>query len=490
MGVLMSDDRMWGGRFSEPPDSLLLRVNASIGFDCRLLAQDILGSIAHARMLGRIGLLSSEQAEQMEDGLIGVLNRFVAGEVEYTDTLEDIHTHVEHELRDVVGADLVGRLHAGRSRNDQVALDELLWLRDAVSEIRTGILKLTNALVSQAEANATVPLVGLTHLQAAQPVTVGHHLLAHTFPLVRDEERFGDLQRRNRFCPLGSGSLAGSPLPLDREYVAETLGFAGGPTRNSMDSVADRDLLVEFQQVSALVGVHLSRLAEDLISWAAPTHGYINLPDACCTGSSLMPQKKNPDALELVRGKSARLIGNAVQMQVMLKALPMAYNKDLQEDKEALFDSFDVLRDCLALATLCVAGMEVVEERCRETVMSDPHLLATDLADYLVSKGVPFRQAHEVVGAAVAQAEKKNCGLVELELSDLSSLHSAFEEDVEGWLDIDASLRRRTTRGGPAPSAVSAEAKELAADLKNRMDSLQDISCPLLTDLAGAWPDV
>ncbi len=485
----MSENRMWGGRFSEAPDSLLLRVNASIGFDRRLLAQDILGSIAHARMLGRIEILSSDQAEQLEDGLIGVLNRFVAGEVEFCDELEDIHTHVEHELRTVVGADLAGRLHAGRSRNDQVALDELLWLRDAVSEVRSGILKVADALIAKAGANADVPLIGLTHLQAAQPVTVGHHLLAHAFPLLRDDERFGDLQRRNRFCPLGSGSLAGSPLPLDRDYVAEILGFAGGPSGNSMDSVSDRDLLVEFQQVSALAGVHLSRLAEDLISWAAPTHGYIVLPDACCTGSSLMPQKKNPDALELVRGKSARLVGNAVQMLVMLKGLPMAYNKDLQEDKESVFDSFNALRDGLALAALCVEGMVVVAERCRDTVTNDPHLLATDLADYLVSKGVAFREAHEVVGVAVAQAEEKKCSLAELDLSELNRLHTAFDADVQDWLNVDASLRRRNTRGGPAPATVTAEANRLVADVKKRLDSFKNISCPLLEELAGAWPD-
>ena len=445
----MTEKRMWGGRFAEGPDALLLRVNASIHFDHTLVDYDVLGSIAQARMLRHISLVSQDEADALERGLLQVLSQFHAGKIAFDPELEDIHTHVESALRAEAGADTAGKLHTGRSRNDQVALDEALWLREHVGLMRQACLDTAETIAEVADRCADVLIPGVTHLQPAQPLTLGHHLMAHVLPLLRDESRLADLRRRISYCPLGSGALAGSPLPLDRAYVAELLGFEGGPSMNSMDSVSDRDLLVETCQVAALTGTHLSRLAEDLILWATPAFGYVALPEASCTGSSLMPQKRNPDALELVRGKSGRLISAPLRLLTVMKGLPLAYNKDLQEDKEPLFDSVQTLLDVLALVQLTVGGMTAREDRCAEALASFPDMLATDLADYLVHKKIPFRDAHEIAGLAVADAENRGVPLDELSHDDLQAIHIAFDKDIIEWLDAERSVARRSLKGGP-----------------------------------------
>jgi len=481
----MTGKRMWGGRFKGGPDSLLLRVNASIHFDQRMIDQDVLGSIAQARMLEKIAILSEGERAEIEAGLLLVLKRYHAGELALSEELEDVHTHVEHELSNHVDPQTAGRLHTGRSRNDQVALDVCMWLRDEVGVLRAALTSLIELLSSRATDWAEIPCVGLTHLQSAQPVTVGHHIMAYAVALTRDLERVQDLRRRIRFCPLGSGSLAGSPLPLDRAYVAEQLGFEGGPSLNSMDSVASRDLLVEACAVAAVAGLNLSRLAEDLILWASPAQGWITLPDECCTGSSLMPQKKNPDGLELVRGKSGRILGRLMGLATVLKGLPMSYNKDLQEDKEACFDALDTLQDMIALTQLSLAKAEIRADRCLAAVHADGFLMATDLADYLVLKKVPFRDAHHIVGTVVAHAEQKSVGLKDLSLDEYQNINPAFEADLFTWLDPERSIARRSTAGGPAPDAVRATATqlhELCAQSRRKIEA-EHGPCPLLNEL-------
>jgi len=481
----MADERMWGGRFSEQPDALLVRVNASISFDKRLVFEDVLGSIAHSRMLKAVGLISEDIQSKIEGGLLEVLARFADGKVELKDSLEDIHTHVEQDLRATAGAEAAGQLHTGRSRNDQVALDLALWLRSAVGGLRSAVLDTIETLLDKAEEGRTVLVPGVTHLQAAQPITVGYQLLAYVMPLLRDEERLTGLRGRLRYCPLGSGSLAGSPLPLDRNHVAESLGFEGGPSLNGMDSVAARDLAAEICQVAALTGVDLSRLAEDMILWASPGYGYISLPDACCTGSSLMPQKKNPDGLELVRGKSARLIAHATALTTLMKGLPMAYNKDLQEDKEAVFDAVDSLLDMLALTRLSLSGVSIDKARCAAAVQAHSAMMATDLADYLVHKGLPFRSAHEVAGQIVADAENSGMQLSEMSLKKMQERDGRFESDIYEWLDPEQSVAKRKVFGGPAPEEVARVIASLRAELVARRTKIasEHKAFPLLEEL-------
>src|SRR5881396_1855429 len=406
------------GRFLGDLDADVERFTESVSFDWRLWRQDILGSIAHATMLRKIGVLSKEEQMAIVKGLDNIGREIAKGEFQWQPELEDVHMNIEAELTRRVPAG--AKLHTARSRNDQVALDMRMWLRDEIFELAQDIRLLQHTLVELGEQNADLLIPGYTHLQRAQPVYFAHHLLAYVEMLARDRERLKDCFKRVNVCPLGSGAIAGSTLPLDRELVARLLGFVDAKdrpllTQNSMDAVSDRDFAIEFCSVAALLGVHLSRLAEDVILWASAEFNFIRIADAYTTGSSLMPQKKNPDVAELTRGRSARVIGNLVALLTLLKGLPMTYNRDLQEDKERLFDSADTVKACVSLMAAMLANVTVNTASCAAAAR-DPLLLATDLADYLVKKGTPFRQAHHVVGAVVAMAERSGRPLDQLTL--------------------------------------------------------------------------
>ncbi len=444
------------GRFQRGPKEDVAQFTESISFDRRLWRQDIAGSIAHAGMLKKIGVLTGAEHSQIVQGLKQIATEIEAGKFRWKTALEDVHMNIEAELtrRAPAGA----KLHTARSRNDQVALDLRLWTRDEISALEEELRDLQKALLELAEKNISILIPGYTHLQRAQPVYLAHHLLAYIEMFSRDRARFADAADRANVCPLGSGALAGSTLPIDREEVARALGFVdakGRPrlTENSMDAVSDRDFAVEFCAAGALAAVHLSRLAEDLILWASSEFHFIRIADEYTTGSSLMPQKRNPDVAELTRGKSGRVIGNLVALLTLLKGLPMTYNRDLQEDKERMFDTADTLRSCVLLTGAMLRNITVVEENCRKAA-SDPLLLATDLADYLVGKGVPFRQAHHAVGALVALAEQRGQKINELELKDWQSVHARFEADALGLLELERAMRRRNVRGGPGPKQV------------------------------------
>jgi argininosuccinate lyase len=444
------------GRFSGGPAAEVAQFSDSISFDWRLWRHDIRGSRAHAAMLQKIGVLTRAELSAINRGLDGIEKRIEAGKFQWKSELEDLHMNIEAELTRHVPA--AARLHTGRSRNDQVALDMRLWLMDEISELRDDIRALQRALLGCAEREKEVLIPGYTHLQRAQPVSVAHHLLAYVEMLARDDERFAQCRERTTVCPLGSGALAGSTLPLDREFTAKLLGFvdaAGKPklTQNSMDAVADRDFVIEFCAHAALLATHLSRLAEDLILWATSEFNFIRISDGYTTGSSLMPQKRNPDVAELTRGKSGRVIGNLVSLLTLMKGLPMTYNRDLQEDKERLFDTADTVR---ATTRICANMLETVQwnrDVCSRAA-ADPSLLATDLADYLVLKGVPFRKAHHAVGALVALAEKKNVPLNRLAFEDLRSIESAFDADAMTIFLTGKALGNRNLPGAPGPAAV------------------------------------
>ncbi len=444
------------GRFSAGPAADVARFSESISFDWRLWRHDLEGSRAHARMLGRIGLLATGELKAILAGLDEISAEIEAGRFPWRPELEDVHMNLEAELTRRVPAG--AKLHTGRSRNDQVALDMRLWLRDETGALLTEILRLQGALVSFAEREQDVVLPGYTHLQRGQPVYLAHHLLAYVEMVARDSDRFAGCLERINVCPLGSGALAGSTLPLDREYVAKLLGFidgAGRPrvTRNSMDGVSDRDFVVEFCAHAALLAVHLSRLAEDLVLWASTEFNFIRIADAYTTGSSLMPQKKNPDVAELTRGKSARVIGNLVSLLVLLKGLPMTYNRDLQEDKERLFDSVDTVR---ATTRICAAMLDHTRanRKACAAAAADPALLATDLADYLVCKGVPFRQAHHAVGALVGLAEQTSKPLNALTIEEFKCVNDRFEADVLDVFDLRAAMRQRNITGAPGTAQI------------------------------------
>ncbi|GAB4281383.1 MAG: argininosuccinate lyase [Deferrisomatales bacterium] len=448
-------DKPWGGRFREETLRIVERFTASIGFDRRLYRQDIRGSIAHARMLAAVGVLRPEEADTLVRGLEDVLREIEAGTVEFSEALEDIHMNVEKLLTDRVGP-VGGKLHTARSRNDQVALDLRLYLADETEEVLDLLRGMCEVLLDRAEAEADRLLPGYTHLQRAQPVTFGHHWLAYFEMFLRDAERFVDTLGRTRRSPLGAGALAGSPYPLDREAVARQLGMAQ-VCRNSLDAVSDRDFALEFLFDAAVAMTHLSRLSEELVLWSSQEFGFVTLPDGFCTGSSIMPQKKNPDVPELLRGKTGRVFGNLMALFTTLKALPLAYNKDMQEDKEPVFDSLDTLKGSLAIAVEMVRGLALRPDRAREALKAG-YLTATDLADYLVRKGVPFRQAHEVVGRAVAHCEEAGVGLEDLPLDTLRSFSPRIEADVFEVLSPEASVAARTALGGPAPENVRREA--------------------------------
>ena len=444
------------GRFTSGPGEDVAKFTESISFDRRLWRHDLMGSIAHATMLGNIGVLSKAESKRIVKVLEAIGVDIEEGRFEWNESLEDVHMNIEAELtrREPAGA----KLHTGRSRNDQVALDMRMWLRDEMVELEVEISSLQRSLVELGVKNDKVILPGYTHLQRAQPVYFAHHLLAYVEMFARDHERLLDAFSRVNVCPLGSGALAGSTLPLDRKQVAEFLGFEdskGRPviSQNSMDAVSDRDFAVEFCFIASMTGVHLSRLAEDLILWSSSEFDYIRISDEYTTGSSLMPQKKNPDIAEIARGKSGRLIGNLVSLLTLLKGLPMAYNRDLQEDKERLFDSVDTIRTTVRLMSSMLSNISVKVKSC-EDAACDPGLLATDLADYLVNRKVAFREAHHIVGALVALAEKLKKPLNLLTLKDMQSVSKKFKDDALEVFNLKKALDKRGITGSPSSKEV------------------------------------
>jgi argininosuccinate lyase len=449
------------GRFTGGPAADVAQFTESLSFDRRLWRQDLAGSMAHATMLRQVGILTQRELRAIIQGLDAIGNEIESGRFRWQAELEDVHMNIEAALTDRVPAG--AKLHTGRSRNDQVALDMRLWLREQITELQREILLLQRALVRLGEREREVIIPGYTHLQRAQPVYLAHHLLAYVEMLARDAQRLQECFVRVNVCPLGSGALAGSTLPLNREVVADLLCFVdahGRPqlTQNSMDAVSDRDFMVEFCSSAALLGVHLSRLAEDLVLWSSSEFNFIRIADAYTTGSSLMPQKKNPDVAELIRGKSGRLIGNLMALLTLLKGLPMTYNRDLQEDKERLFDTADTVRAGVRLCAAMLDHTKVNREVCRAAAR-DPALLATDLADYLVRKGLPFRQAHHAVGALVALAERLGKPLDQLTLPELQSVEKKFGADALGVFDLQQAMARRRLTGAPGTKEVG---KQLA----------------------------
>ncbi|MGQ0655408.1 MAG: argininosuccinate lyase [Betaproteobacteria bacterium] len=441
----------WSGRFREPVDERVKRFTASVGFDRRLARQDIEGSRAHARMLAACGILSRRDLKAIERGLAQIGREIEAGKFEWSLEAEDVHLNIERRLTALAG-EAGKRLHTARSRNDQVATDLRLWLRGEIDDIRRELKRLARALVDQASRHSDVIMPGFTHLQVAQPVTFGHHLLAYVEMLLRDDERLGQCRARVNRLPLGAAALAGTSFPIERERVARELAFEA-LCENSIDAVSDRDFAVEFCAAAALVMVHLSRLAEELVLWSNPRFGFVRLPDAYCTGSSIMPQKRNPDVPELVRGKSGRVFGSLVALLALMKAQPLAYNKDNQEDKEPLFDAVDTVKDCLAVFAGLVAELKPVP-RAMHAALAEGHATATDLADYLVRKGMAFRDAHEAVARAVREAERRGVDLARLPLATLRRLVPQAGAEVRHVLTAEGSVASRAHAGGTAPAAV------------------------------------
>jgi argininosuccinate lyase len=441
----------WSGRFAQPVDEQVKRFTASVGFDQRLAKHDIAASLAHARMLAARGILQRRDLKAIEQGLAKIGKEIAAGRFAWSIDAEDVHLNIEKRLTALVG-DAGKRLHTARSRNDQVATDLRLWLRDEIDALAKQLVALQRALLAQAATHAALPMPGFTHLQVAQPVTFGHHLLAYFEMLERDRERFLDCRKRLNRLPLGSAALAGTGFPIDRERVARELGFEG-LCENSLDAVSDRDFAIEFCAAASLVMVHLSRFSEELILWVSPRFGFVRLPDAYCTGSSIMPQKKNPDVPELVRGKSGRVFGSLVALLALMKAQPLAYNKDNQEDKQPLFDAVDTVRDCVSVMTGLVAGLQPIPAAMRAALL-EGHATATDLADYLVRKGIAFRDAHEAVARAVREAERRGVDLAALPLAVLKGFSKEIGPDVKRVLSPQGSLESRNHPGGTAPAAV------------------------------------
>ncbi|MBN9318108.1 MAG: argininosuccinate lyase [Caulobacterales bacterium] len=446
---------MWGGRFSAKPADLMQAINVSIGFDRRLAAQDLAGSRAHAAMLSSQGVISSADAEEIQRGLEAIEGEMAAGAFPFRDEYEDIHMNVEARLAELIGP-TSGRLHTARSRNDQVALDFRLWVREACDRTVDQLVALQSALLAQAEAHAATLMPGFTHLQPAQPVTFGHHLMAYVEMFGRDAARFRDARARMNESPLGAAALAGSPFPIDRHAVAAALGF-DRPTANSLDSVSSRDFALEALSAATIAATHLSRLAEEIVIWMTPQFGFINLTDAFTTGSSIMPQKRNPDAAELTRAKVGRVLGSFTTLAMVMKGLPLAYSKDMQEDKVPTFEAFDALQLCLAAMAGMVADLTPNTARMAAAAGAG-FSTATDLADWLVRNlNLPFRQAHHVTGAAVKRAETLGVGLEDLPLSELQALDSRITEGVYEVLAPSASVASRMSYGGTAPDQVRAQ---------------------------------
>lgn len=454
----------WSGRFNEPVAELVKRYTASVDFDQRLAAFDIQGSVAHAQMLAAQDIISQEDLAAIEGGLAEVKQDIQAGTFEWLLDLEDVHLNIEKALTDKIG-DAGKRLHTGRSRNDQVATDIRLWLRTICDEAIDGIKKLQLSLLDLAEQHADTIMPGFTHLQVAQPVTFGHHLLAYYEMLKRDATRLADCRKRFNQLPLGAAALAGTSYPINREMVAELLGF-DGLCENSLDAVSDRDFAIEFTAASALLMTHLSRFSEELILWASPRFSFIEIADRFCTGSSIMPQKKNPDVPELVRGKTGRVNGHLVALLTLMKGQPLAYNKDNQEDKEPLFDTADTILVTLEIYADMLRGITVNKDNMRQAAF-EGYATATDLADYLVKKGMPFRDAHEVVALAVKHAVEKNCDLSELTLVDLQQFSKTITEDVFSVLTLEGSVASRNHIGGTAPQQVLQAVKRAKQAISN-----------------------
>ncbi len=450
----MSHDKLWGGRFTQPTDKFVEEFTASIEFDKRLYHQDIRGSMAHARMLGRQGIIPQQDVESIVQGLKDILGQIEAGTFDFSIGLEDIHMNIEARLSQRIG-EAGKRLHTGRSRNDQVALDIRLYLRDEIVEITAYLDMLIDALLEQASANLDVVMPGFTHLQSAQPILFSHHLLAYVEMFKRDKARMEDCFKRVNVMPLGAGALAGTTFLIDREYVAEQLDFPA-VTRNSLDSVSDRDFAIEFLAASSILMMHLSRFSEELILWSTSAFRFVELSDGFCTGSSIMPQKKNPDVPELVRGKTGRVYGNLMALLTVMKALPLAYNKDMQEDKEPLFDTIDTVK-----GSLKIFGDMVREMRVNATAMAKAagqgFSTATDVADYLVRKGLPFRDAHEAVGKAVAYCVENEMDITDLSLAEWQLFSPHFSDDIFSVITVEASVNARDVIGGTARRRVEAE---------------------------------
>ncbi|MET0102968.1 MAG: argininosuccinate lyase [Sedimenticola sp.] len=449
----MSDKKLWSGRFNEPTDAFVEAFTASVEFDQRLYKYDIQGSIAHATMLAKSGILTEQERDSIIGGLERVQQRIDSGDFEWSVELEDVHMNVESALTDDIG-DNGKKLHTGRSRNDQVATDIRLYMRDEIELIRAEIKRLQEALLEVAEREADTIMPGFTHLQTAQPITFGHHMMAWFEMLERDRERLADCNRRVNVMPLGAAALAGTTYPIDRHYTAELLGFER-PSENSLDSVSDRDFAIEFSAAAALIMMHLSRMSEELIIWSSAQFAFITLSDSFCTGSSIMPQKKNPDVPELVRGKTGRVFGHLMGLLTLMKGQPLAYNKDNQEDKEPLFDTVDNLKGSLKVMADMIPAITCRKENMREATMKG-FATATDLADYLVRKGIPFRDAHEVVGKAVALCVEKECDLSDLGLDELQAFSDAIGDDVFEVLTLEGSVAARNHIGGTAPEQVRA----------------------------------
>jgi len=453
----------WSGRFAEPVAERVLRYTASVAFDQRLAEHDIRASLAHARMLAACKVITRADLAAIEAGMRTILAEIRGGKFKWSLASEDVHLNIERRLTALAG-DAGKRLHTARSRNDQVATDVRLWLRDAIDAIDTQLRALQASLLGQAEHHAGTVMPGFTHLQVAQPVTFGHHLMAYFEMFARDRQRLADCRRRVNRLPLGAAALAGTSYAIDRDMVARELGF-DGVCANSLDAVSDRDFAVEFCAFAALVMIHVSRLSEELVLWMSPRYGFIRLPDRFCTGSSIMPQKKNPDVPELARGKTGRAAGNLMALLMLMKAQPLAYNKDNQEDKEPLFDSADTVSDTLAIFTDMVAGIEVDAAAMRAAALQG-HATATDLADYLVRKGLPFRDAHEAVARAVRAADARNCDLAALGLAELRKFSPLVGADVFRVLTLEGSLASRNHAGGTAPARVRAAVKRARSLLR------------------------
>jgi len=450
-------NRMWGGRFSKAPDEIMQAINASIGFDRKLYAEDIAGSKAHARMLAETGLISRSDAKSVLQGLDTILSEIESGELAFSAALEDIHMNVEARLAELIG-EPAGRLHTARSRNDQVATDFRLFVKSRAGAAISALHALIGVLLDKAETHAASVMPGFTHLQAAQPVTFGHHLMAYVEMFGRDCGRFADTIERMDECPLGAAALAGTSFAIDRHMTAKELGFRE-PTRNSIDSVSDRDFALEFLAAAAICANHLSRLAEEIVIWSTPQFGFVRLSDAWSTGSSIMPQKRNPDAAELVRAKTGRINGALIALLTVMKGLPLAYSKDMQEDKEPVFDAVESLSICLGAMVGMIADLSVNEAAMRAAAGAG-FSIATDLADWLVREtGLPFRSAHQVSGRAVALAERRKCGIEELSLQELQAIDPKIDERVFSVLSVEKSVASRRSLGGTAPANVRSEVR-------------------------------
>ena len=454
--VYMSDNNssnaMWGGRFASGPDAIMESINASIDFDKRMAVQDIAGSIAHATMLAKQNIITASDAEAIKEGLLTILSEIENETFEYSKALEDIHMNIESRLKEIIG-EPAGRLHTGRSRNDQVATDFKLWTRDQCDAIIEGLTELMKALIDQADAGADTVMPGFTHLQVAQPVTWGHHMMAYVEMFARDRSRFLDARTRMNESPLGAAALAGTGFPIDRHDTAQALGFSA-PSANSLDAVSDRDFALEFLSASSICATHLSRFAEELVIWSSAQFKFVTLSDKFSTGSSIMPQKKNPDAAELIRAKVGRITGSLVGLLMVMKGLPLAYSKDMQEDKEQVFDASDSLMLALAAMTGMISDMEP-NVASLETAAASGFSTATDLADWLVRDlGMPFREAHHITGALVAKAEEKGCDLPDLSLADMQIVNERINADVFNFLGVQNSVASRQSYGGTAPKQV------------------------------------